>query len=61
MRIGSIVRHANPYVIDPRDLSDWIGLVLDSHRGVGGLRFLVQWNNGMRLWRHKDVLEVICE
>ncbi len=59
MRVGSVVRHTNTYVSDPRDLSDWIGLVLDSKSD--GIRFLVQWNNGMRLWRHKDVLEVICE
>ena len=29
MQIGSVVRHTNTYVSDPRDLSDWIGLVLD--------------------------------
>ena len=59
MQIGSIVRHTNKYITDPIDGSDWIGLVIGELSG--GLRFLVQWNNGMRLWRHKDVLEVICE
>tara|TARA_B100000287_G_scaffold392797_1_gene405487 strand:+ start:1572 stop:1751 length:180 start_codon:yes stop_codon:yes gene_type:complete len=59
MNVGTVVRYSRKYVTDPVDGSDWIGLVIDSQSG--GLRFLVQWNNGMRLWRHKDVLEVICQ
>ena len=58
MQIGSVVKYSNKYITDPTDGSDWIGLVIDTNSG--GLRFLVQWNNGMRLSRHKDVLEVIC-
>ena len=57
MQIGSLVKYRNPYV--DSDTADWIGVVIDHQSG--GLRFLVEWNSGMRLWRHKDVLEVICK
>ncbi len=60
MQIGSVVKYSNRYVTDPIDGSDWIGLVIDTNSDPTSRRFLVQWNNGMRLWRHKDVLEVIC-
>ena len=57
IEIGSLVKYRNPYV--DSDTADWIGVVIDHQSG--GLRFLVEWNSGMRLWRHKDVLEVICK
>ena len=62
MRIGSLVRFKSEYVKGAERYhacgSDWIGLVIDSHQQS---KFLVQWNNGMRLWRHISLLEAICE
>ena len=60
MQIGSIVRYKNRYVTDYADGAGWIGIVVDQQSG--GLRFLIEWNHyNIRVWRHINVLEVICE
>ena len=57
IEIGSIVKYREPFIQDYT--ADWIGIVVADHSG--GFKFLIEWNSGMKLWRHKDVLEVICK
>ena len=57
IEIGSLVKYKDRFAC--KDTADWIGVVID--HSAGGLRFLVEWNSGMRLWRHINVLEVICK
>ena len=49
MKIGDLVKYS--------DNSDQLGIVLVQRDNT----FLIQWNNGKRLWRHIEVLEVVNE
>ncbi len=60
IEIGTLVKYKDSYVTDCTDGVGWIGIVVDQQSG--GLRFLVEWNHyNIRVWRHINVLEVICK
>ena len=50
MRVGDLVRADNK--------TDTGIIVLQS---ASGSKFLVQWNNGTRMWSHTSILEVVSE
>ena len=55
MKIGDLVKYRDNTGYHP--FHDQLGIVL----GFRNHTFLIQWNNGTRLWRHIEVLEVINE
>ena len=55
MKIGDLVKYRDNTGYHP--FHDQLGIVL----GFRNHTFLIQWNNGTRLWRHIEVLEVVNE
>ncbi len=57
MKVGDLVKYK--YINGEPSTERDIGIIIDTQSL--GLRMLVEWNNGTRLWRHVNVLEVICK
>ncbi len=56
MQVGDLVKY-KPHLTDNNKSE--IGIVIDTQSL--GLRMLIEWNNGVRQWRHINVLEAICK
>ena len=53
MQVGDLVKYKQKHK------TDGIGIITDTL--ALGMQMLIEWNDGSRVWRHINVLEVICK